>query len=187
MRPARSLAVLALIATVTACGSAQHATVAQSVSPTSQRAAIERAAMGVTLTATGHLAGICTECRVCRTVRSGYRCSTGGRFPSAPSAAQRFEERCAAWSRRPGAASCSAPPGSSRSDGQARSWSPGGYEPDSGAVAAGVCVAATTRSSAVGMRKKPTDAIPIKANAQSSTTDDQAMRVPQPLPREHRR
>jgi hypothetical protein len=39
----------------------------------------------------------------------------------------------------------------------------------------------------VGIRKKPTDAMPIKANAQSSTTDDQATRVPQPLPREQRK
>ena len=37
------------------------------------------------------------------------------------------------------------------------------------------------------MRKNPTDALPIKANAQSSTTDDQAMRVPQLLPREQRK
>jgi hypothetical protein len=51
----------------------------------------------------------------------------------------------------------------------------------------GVCVAATTSRSAAGIRKKPTDAPPIKANAQRSTTDDQATRVPQPLPREQRK
>lgn len=51
----------------------------------------------------------------------------------------------------------------------------------------GVWVAATTSSSAVGIRKKPTDAMPIKASAQSSTTDAQATRVPQLLPREHRK
>ena len=39
----------------------------------------------------------------------------------------------------------------------------------------------------MGIRKKPTDAMPIKANAQSSTTDDQATRVPQLLPREQRK
>lgn len=50
-----------------------------------------------------------------------------------------------------------------------------------------MCTAATTSSSAVGIRKKPTDALPIKANAQRSTTDDQATRVPQLLPREHRK
>jgi hypothetical protein len=39
----------------------------------------------------------------------------------------------------------------------------------------------------VGIRKKPTDALPIKAKAHRSTTDDQATRVPQPLPRAQRR
>jgi hypothetical protein len=39
----------------------------------------------------------------------------------------------------------------------------------------------------VGIRKKPTDALPIKANAHRSTTDDQATRVPQPLPRAQRK
>jgi len=39
----------------------------------------------------------------------------------------------------------------------------------------------------VGIRKKPTDALPIKANTQRSATDDQATRVPQPLPRAQRK
>jgi hypothetical protein len=50
-----------------------------------------------------------------------------------------------------------------------------------------VCRAATASSSAAGIRKKPTDALPITTKAQRSTTDDQARRVPQVLLREQRR
>jgi hypothetical protein len=50
-----------------------------------------------------------------------------------------------------------------------------------------VCAAATTIRSAAGIRKKPTDALPITTKAHRSTTDDQPRRVPQPLPREQRK
>ncbi|HKN62814.1 MAG TPA: hypothetical protein VJV76_00635, partial [Gaiellaceae bacterium] len=53
--------------------------------------------------------------------------------------------------------------------------------------AVGVCRAATTSSRAAGIRRKPTDALPITTNAHSSTTDDQARRVPQLLSREQRK
>lgn len=43
------------------------------------------------------------------------------------------------------------------------------------------------RSSAAGIRNRPIDALPMRANAQSSATDDQASALPRELPREQRR